>query len=110
MGMDAYIFKARTKKAFDAPDWYESEAVKEVWYARKFWDLVNKVSFIKKVDEDACEYIQLSKENIEEMIDVATHNPDYFGGFNTVPALCEILYNFDEDEEQGWHYYFEFDY
>ena len=44
------------------------------------------------------------------MINISTHNPDYFGGFDTVPALCKILQDFDEDEENGWHYYFEFDY
>lgn len=110
MGMDAYIFKARTKKVFSTDDWYNSEAVTEVWYTRKYWDLINKLSFIKNTEEDSCQYIQLSKENIEEMIEVATHNPDYWGGFSTVPALCEILWNFDDDAEMGWHYYFEFDY
>ena len=44
------------------------------------------------------------------MIDIATHTPDYFGGFESVPKLCEILYNFDEAEANGWHYYFNFDY
>ncbi len=110
--MDAYIFRAKTKKAFDEPHWYEDEsgAVTEVWYARKFWDLINQVSFIKNTNDDCGEYIKLSKNDIEEMIQVATHNQDYFGGFNTVPALCKILQNFDDDEEKGWHYYFEFDY
>lgn len=112
MGLDCYVFRAKTKKAFDEPHWYEDEsgAVTEVWYARKFWDLVNQVSFIKNTNDDCGEYIKLSKDDIEEMIQVATHNPDYFGEFNTVPALCKILQNFDEDEEEGWHYYFEFDY
>lgn len=112
MGMDAYIFRAKTKKAFDEPHWYDDEngAVTEVWYARKFWDLIHQVSFIKNIEEDSCEYIKLTKENIEEMIDIATHTPDYWGEFNTVPALCKILHNFDDDEEEGWHYYFEFDY
>lgn len=112
MGMDAYIFKAKTKKAFKEPNWYEDENpnVTEVWYSRKFWDLVQGVSFIKNIEKDACEYIQLRKIDIEEMIDIATHTPDYFGGFESVPKLCEILYNFDEDEANGWHYYFNFDY
>lgn len=110
MGMDAYIFRAKTKKAFQEDNWYNNENVKEVWYARKYWDLVQNVRFIRNVDEDCGEFILLTKNDIEEMINVATHNPDYFGGFTTVPALCEILQNFDDDEEEGWHYYFEFDY
>jgi len=110
MGMDAYIFRAKTKKAFQEDNWYNNENVKEVWYARKYWDLIQNVRFIRNVDEDCGEFILLTKNDIEEMINVATHNPDYFGGFTTVPALCEILQNFDDDEEEGWHYYFEFDY
>lgn len=110
MGMDAYIFRARTKKAFDGERWYERDDVTEVWYARKYWDLVQQVSFITNLDDDCGEFIQLSRENLEEMIKVATHTPDYWDGFSTVPALCKILHDFDEDEEDGWHYYFEFDY
>lgn len=110
MGMDAYILKSKTKKAFDEPNWYESNAVEEVWYARKFWDLVNRVSFIKNINDECGEFIRLTKENVEEMLQIATHTRDYFGGFSTVIALCEILDKFDEDEENGWHYYFEFDY
>ena len=61
-------------------------------------------------NNDACKYIQLRKIDLEEMIDIATHTPDYFDSFDSVPKLCEILYHFDEDAKNGWHYYFEFDY
>ena len=110
MGMDSYIFKARTKKAFKAENWYSDENITEVWTGRKFWDIVENVSFIKDINEDSGEFIQLTKSNIEEMIQIATHNRDYWGGFDSVPTLCEILDHFDDDEEAGWHYYFEFDY
>ena len=110
MGMDAYIYKARTKKAFEDPHWYESEGITEVWYSRKYWDLINSVSFIKDINKDSCEFIQLTKDDIEDMLQIASHTPDYFDSFDTVPKLCEILYHFDEDEKDGWHYYFEFDY
>lgn len=108
--MDSYIFRARTKKAFKEDNWYESEQVTEVWYARKFWSLVESMPFIKDIGEDCGEYIRLTKNDIEKMIEHATHNPDYWGGFDTIPALCKILQTFDDDEENGWHYYFEFDY
>lgn len=108
MGMDAYIFKAKTKKIFEDDNWYNK--VEEVWYARKYWDLVEQLPFIDSINDDCGEFIQLKKDDIEKMIEIATHTPDYCGGFDTVPALCKILYNFDEDEENGCHYYFEFDY
>jgi len=109
MGLDIYIFKARTKKAFEGNDWYNSDAVQEVYYARKFWELIREASFIN-IDDDCGEYLELSRENIEELIEIATHNEDYFGGFETVPRLCRILADFDEAEEEGYHYYMEFDY
>jgi len=108
MGLDSYIFKAKTKKIFEDDNWYDK--VEEVWYARKYWDLIHNLSFIENTEEDCSKFIRLTKDNIEEMIKVATHTRDYFNGFTTVPALCEILDNFDNDEENGWHYYFEFDY
>ena len=110
MGLDIYIYKARTKKAFKEPEWYNSEGITEVWYARKFWDLINHLSFIKNIEKDACKFIKLTRANVDEMLEIACHNPDYFGGFDTVPALCQILYDFDTDEENGWHYYLEYDY
>ena len=109
MGLDIHIYRARTKKVFKTEDWYESEAVTEVYYARKFWTLIEQASFIN-VNDDCCDFIELSRENVEELINIATHNADYFDGFTTVLKLCEILRHFDEDEENGYHYYMEFDY
>jgi hypothetical protein len=106
MGLDIYIFKARNKKALEASS---PETIQEVYYARKFWTLIQEASFLD-VEEDCCSYIKLSRKNIEELIYIATHHEDYFGGFETVPSLCRILADFDTTEEEGYHYYMEFDY
>lgn len=112
MGLDCYVFRAKTKKAFEAERWYDDEntSVTEVWYSRKFWDMLHNMSFIKSIEEDCGEYIQLTQDNIEEMLQFAAHNRDYFGGFETVPRLCEIYNNFEYDAEEGWHYYFYYSY
>ena len=112
MGLDVYVFRAKTKKAFEDEHWYDDEntSVKEVWYARKFWDLIHNMSFIKNIEDDCGEYIQLTQDNIEEMIQFAAHNPDYWDGFDTVPALCKIYHDFEDDAENGWHYYFNYNY
>lgn len=109
MGLDISIYRARNHKVFEDEDWYGSNAVTEVYYARKFWTLIEQASFLN-VDDDCGEFIKLSRENVEELINIATHNADYFDGFETVPKLCEILQNFDDDDENGYHYYMEFDY
>lgn len=106
MGMEVGIWKARTVKAFEAENWYGSEQVEEVYYARKFYDLIQQVSFIKNEDEG--EFIRLTKDQVEELIVVATHNEDYWGGFDSVPMLCKILRDFDDEEERGYHYYLNF--
>lgn len=109
MGLDVSIYRARNHKVFSNDDWYDSEAVTEVYYARKFWTLIEQASFLN-VKDDCGDFIELSRENVEELINIATHNADCFDGFETVPKLCKILQHFDEDEENGYHYYMEFDY
>ena len=108
MGLDCYIFRAKTKKVFEDENWYNK--VEEVWYARKFWDLIHNMSFIKNVEEDCGDFIMLTMDNIEEMLQFAAHNRDYFDGFKTVPQLCEIIANFEQDYEDGYHYYFHYNY
>lgn len=109
MGLDVAIYRARNNQIFKTEKWYDSEAAAEVYYARKFWTLIEQASFLN-VKDDCGDFIELSRENVEELINIATHNADYFDGFETVPRLCEILRNFDEDTENGYHYYMEFDY
>lgn len=109
IGLDVSIYRARNHQIFKTEKWYDSKAVTEVYYARKFWTLIEQASFIN-INEDCGEYLELSRENIEELIQIATHNEDYFGGFETVPRLCEILRDFEETKEEGYNYYMEFDY
>lgn len=44
------------------------------------------------------------------MINIATHNRDYWDKFNSVPMLCEILDHYDEATEVGMVFLFEGDY
>ena len=46
---------------------------------------------------------------MDELIQIAVREPDYFGGYNTVPKLCEIRDEIDFDIENGWSYYLEAD-
>ena len=108
MGMDAYIYRAKSKKIFEDSNWYDK--VEESWYARRFWEIVRNASFIDNVEDDAGEFIRLRKKDIEEILNIAIHTEDYWGGFDSVPALCRILYDFDDDKENGWHYYFYYSY
>ena len=81
----------------------------EVYYARKFWGLYTPLS--RRLSIENGEYSDpLTKEDIEFMINIATHEPDYFNGFNTVPMLCEILRYYDEIKDHGMILLFEGNY
>ena len=107
MGMDFYIYKAKDKHIFETDNWYSNMDVSQVLYARKWWSLVENVSFLH--DYESGEFVQLSKDNIEEMIKVACEYPDYWGDYNNVPALCRMRDTFHETEENGYHYFLEYD-
>ena len=78
----------------------------EVYYARKFWALYTPLA--RRLDIENGEYSEpLTKDDLEFMINIATHEQDYFGGFDTVPKLCELLYYYDEIKEHGMVLLFE---
>lgn len=80
----------------------------EVYYARKFWKLLDAPFVIEYNDSKENYYVHAriqSKEDIEQLIDIAVHNRDYWDTFNSVPKLCELLEEFDEMREEGWSYY-----
>ena len=55
------------------------------------------------------DYIELTYDNIEEMIKVACEYPDYWDDYTNVPILCRMRDSFQEITEKGYHYYLEYD-
>ena len=96
MGMDMYIEKIR-KDPNDKSQILERE---EICYWRKFWDLHYALG-LYGVDDYGND-VPMTKEDVERAIDYATHNEDYFNGFNSVPNLCELLRDFDKYKNQGY--------
>ena len=117
MGMDCHILCAHSKLEIENGDLWtymeehdfdeETTILGEKWYGRKFWDMHQHMSFLQ--DYECGEYIELNKDNIEEMLQYLTHHPDYWGGFETVPQLCQILYTYDDTIDQGYKYFYECD-
>ena len=102
MGMDFHIYSARNREVFKHDRWWDSEQVQEEFYARKPWDWVENCDFIPH-DYESGDIIEVTRENLEELINVACHYRDYFDTYDTVPALCEIRDRFfgycDNDDE-----------
>lgn len=124
MGMDMNIMAARSIEELEDAingDWTSWDDIKskyddtfclldrpcEVWYARKFWDMMHKMSFLTNYECGVV--IRLTKNNLREMIDFYCYNCDYFGGFYSLPRLCELYQAYDSLEENGMNLYFEAD-
>ena len=124
MGLDMRIVMCKNKKQIETEEFWETchtgwikdengiidfSQPSELYYARKFWDLYSPMARILRVDNG--EYSDpLTREDLEQMIDIAVHNPDYWDYFNSVPVLCEILYHYDEIKDAGMVLLFEGDY
>ena len=116
MGMDLAIYSAKNHEVFKHEGWYDSEQVKEEYYSRKFWDLVNNCSFIPKDYENGT-FIELTRDNLEEMIRVACQYTNYWGNYNDVPKLCKLrdkffIYGWDDENDEsidGRKLYLEYD-
>lgn len=126
MGLDMHLMAAKSMKELNEMtwnDWTEWEDVCDkydgdytmlerpcaVWYARKFWDMVREMSFLKDYNDKCGEFIRIHKKDLREMIDFYCYHPDYFDGFNGLPRLCELYQAFDAMEDAGINLYFEAD-
>lgn len=98
MGLDIYIDKCRKPiiKEDGGRDYEERE---EVCYWRKFWEILG---IMKYGDDEYGEDIRLSKEDVENILQLVTHHRDYFNSFDSVPQVCELLDDWEELEEEGW--------
>ena len=113
MGMDFNIYSARNREVFKHDNWWNSDQVQEEFYGRKCWNLVENCSFIPK-DYESGTFIELTVENIEEMIKVACEYRNYFDNYNDVPKLCElrdklIYWENNPDEANGRKMFYEYD-
>lgn len=100
MGLDIYIMKYKNRKT-------PNEISEEIFYARKFWKLLD-ARFITGYQEDCIVTAPIkSSEDMNELIELATQEPDYWGEYKTIPELCKIRDEIDYEIEKGWRYYLE---
>ena len=94
MGLD--IFIERRKKNDPNASW------EELFYARKFWELL-EADFVKEYNDSknvSCVEARINrKEDFDELIDIATHNRNYFGNYESVAGICEARDDFLENKD-----------
>ena len=95
MGLDLFI-ERRKKNDINAP-W------EELFYARKFWELLD-ADFVKEYNDSknvSCVEARInSEEDFDELIDIATHNRNYFGNYESVVGICEARDGFLENKNK----------
>ena len=102
MGMDLYIMRYKNRKT-------PNEISEELYYARKFWNLLD-ARFVRGYQDDCIVNAPIrNREDMNELIEIATKEPDYWGEYKTVPTLCEIRDEIEIGIEEGWSYYLEAD-
>ena len=121
MGLDQHLLRVRNLKQCKQPDFWDNVITRRdndsweydnfekpaiLWYGRKFWDLHE---YIFTTSYENGEFVEVDKATLERMLDFATHNTDFFGGFNGVLELCRALYDYDAAHERGWIYVYEAD-
>lgn len=80
-------------------------------YWRKFWDLHREIwnhhsNDLDEANSDNGVDIILTKQDMEDILYVASHELDYFGNFSYLQELATILYYWDAYAAQGikWIY------
>ena len=93
--MDLFI-QRRKKNDVNAP-WAE------LFYARKFWELLD-ADFVKEYNDNKdISYIEArinSEEDFDELIEIATHNKNYFDNYDSIAGICEARDDFLENKNE----------
>lgn len=120
MGLDQNIVMARSKKELNSENFYsnciDARGINEfdynspalLWYNRKNWNLHTMLAVRYNLENG--EWLELNEKILEDILTFITHNPDYFDGFDSVPDICKILYNYDKIRENGFSIFYEGDY
>ena len=109
MGMDFSIYRVKDARVLEDQTFWDEyfrgneTKIQQAYYARKFWELV-KVPKIHDHYQDE-EWIQLDKDDVKQLLEIACYNRDYWDSFKTVPDLCELYDTWDEQTEEGWKFF-----
>ena len=122
MGMDSYLFVAHSKKELQSPDFWKNVSnfeiteelprnpIGEWWYARKFYSAHEYVQQNLLHGEYECgDFVPMSYEMVNRLLQYCCKHRDYFGGFNTITALCELVDHWGELEARGLKVFYECD-
>ena len=108
MGMDLAIYSARNHEVFKHDKWWDNPDVVEEFYGRKAWHYIDHCSFIPHNYFEEEKFLELSIENVEEMIKVGCEYRNYWNDYKDVPKLCELRDKMNEEDEDGERKYFLF--
>jgi len=73
----------------------------ERYFATFSSTMLSMISFLQ--DYSLNKYVELTKDNVIELLEYAIYHRDNNNSFKTVNKLCEIVDTWDEMESQNFH-------
>lgn len=97
--LDVYLIGVKSKKQLDDKDIYNSENkfLGERYFATFSNTILNSLHY------NLNKYIEMTKQNIIELLNYATYHRDCNNSFKTVVKLCEIIDTWEEMEDNNFH-------
>lgn len=97
--LDIYLIGVKSKKQLDDKEIYNSENkfLGERYFATFSNDILNSCKY------ELNKYIEMTKQNIVELLDYTAYHRDCNNSFKTVTKLCEIIDTWEEMEENNFH-------
>lgn len=97
--LDIYLIGVKSKKQLDDKEIYNSENkfLGERYFATFSNDILNSCKY------ELNKYIEMTKQNIVELLNYTAYHRDCNNSFKTVTKLCEIIDTWEEMEENNFH-------
>lgn len=101
--IDIFLIGVKSKKQLEDINIYNSENIflGERYFATFSSTMLSMISFLQ--DYSLNKYVELTKDNVIELLEYAIYHRDNNNSFKTVNKLCEIVDTWDEMESQNFH-------
>ncbi len=101
--VDVYLIGVKSKKQLSDINIYNSENffLGERYFSTFFIDILSTIKFL--TNYTLGKYIEVTKQNVIELLSYASFHRDCNNNFKTVNKLCEIIDTWDDMEANNFH-------
>ena len=101
--LDVYLIGVKSKKQLDDKDIYNSDNIflGERYFATFSNEILQAISYLNNYELG--KYLEMTKQNIIDILNYAIYHRDCNNSFKTVTKLCEIIDTWDDMEINNFH-------